>query len=48
VISLKGADQVIVWDRGRPARPDARYAELTLLVSAVSGRAGRPRSQTIT
>jgi hypothetical protein len=44
-IGLKEVDQVIVWDRGHPVRPDASYPELTLLVSAVSGRAGRPRSQ---
>jgi hypothetical protein len=44
-IGLKEVDQVIVWDRGRPARPD--QATLNSHYS-VSGRAGRPRSQTIT
>ena len=48
VISLKSADQVIVWDRRRPARPDVHNPQLTLLASAERGRAGRPRSQTIT
>jgi len=47
-IGLKEVDQVIVWDRGRPARPAVHYLQLTLLASAERERAGRPRSQTVT